>query len=135
MRFLRFRSGSHLVPLAGHVLHGAPPPGVGVEALRGAELQPELVPPPRHVDLAQVGGAARPLPGTPHGGAWGPGPLLGAVALHWGRRGTWENKRQNGRHLHSACLTSGHSKSVTTPPDIHPFMHTFTQRRRGEPRQ
>ena len=32
-------------------------------------------------------------------------------------------------------LTSGRSKRCTTLPHIHPFMHTFTHRRRSQPRR
>ena len=32
----------------------------------------------------------------------------------------------NELQLYSAILTSGHSKSFTICPNIHPFMHTFT---------
>ena len=42
----------------------------------------------------------------------------------------------NGLHLDSAFLTSGHSKhSLTILPNIPPFMHTFTQRRRRPPQK
>ena len=42
-------------------------------------------------------------------------------------------KWSNGLHLYSAFPTSGHSKYFTTLPNIHPFMHTFTQRWRCQP--
>ena len=41
----------------------------------------------------------------------------------------------NGLHLYSAFLTSGHSKHFTILPNIHPFIHTFTHRRRSQPRK
>jgi hypothetical protein len=41
----------------------------------------------------------------------------------------------NGLHLCSVFLTSGHSKHFTVSPHIHPFKHTFTHRRRSEPRK
>ena len=37
---------------------------------------------------------------------------------------------ENGLHLYRAFLTTSHSKRFTIPPHIHPFMHTFTHRRR-----
>ena len=40
---------------------------------------------------------------------------------------------RDGLHLYSAILTSGHSKRCTILPHIHPFMHTFTHRRRCQP--
>ena len=39
----------------------------------------------------------------------------------------------NGLYLYSASLTSGHSKRFTILPHIHPFMNTFTHRRRCQP--
>ena len=39
----------------------------------------------------------------------------------------------NGLHLYSAFLTSGHSKHFAMLPNIHPFIHTFTHRRRSRP--
>ena len=39
------------------------------------------------------------------------------------------NKIVNGLHLYSAFLTSGHLKCSSILLPIHPFMHTFTQRR------
>ena len=41
----------------------------------------------------------------------------------------------NGLHLYTAFLTSGHSYPFTIPPNIHPFMQTFTKRRRSQPRR
>ena len=38
-------------------------------------------------------------------------------------------------HLENAFLKSGHSKRFTLMPNIHPFMPTFTLRRRCEPRK
>ena len=44
-----------------------------------------------------------------------------------------DDKMVNALHAYSALLTSGHSKRFTILPKIHPFTHTFTQRRRSEP--
>ena len=41
----------------------------------------------------------------------------------------------NGLYLFSAVLTSSHSKRFTIRHNIHPFMHTFTHRRRCHPRR
>ena len=41
----------------------------------------------------------------------------------------------NGLRLYSAFLTSGHSKRCTILANIHPFMHTFTHRRRCQTRK
>jgi hypothetical protein len=41
----------------------------------------------------------------------------------------------NGLHLYSTLPPSGHSKRFTILPNIHPFMHTFIQRRRCQPRR
>ena len=39
----------------------------------------------------------------------------------------------NGMHIYRAFLISGHSKRLTILPNNHPFMHTFTHRRRRQP--
>jgi hypothetical protein len=41
----------------------------------------------------------------------------------------------NGLQLYHAFLTSGRSKRFTILPNIHPFTHTFTHRRRSLPRR
>ena len=44
-------------------------------------------------------------------------------------------KLVNSLHLCRPFQTSGHSKPFTTLPHIHPFTHTFTHRRRSQPRR
>ena len=44
-------------------------------------------------------------------------------------------KMVNVLHLYSAFQTSGNSKRFTMLPNIHPFINTFTHRRRSQPRR
>ena len=57
------------------------------------------------------------------------------IHVHEERKQIRGGRTENGQHLVSAFLTSGHSKSFTILTSIHPFTHTITHQRRGQPCQ
>ena len=73
---------SHLVPLAPHWSDRGPAVRFRVKLLHSAELQQQLVPPPRHIQAVQEHGAARVLSCRQQGRAHGPAAVQWAVALH-----------------------------------------------------